>query len=487
MRSLPWIVALPQFLAFVHLADPGHPAGEHAGGITARRDLQSIDGRSVDPLDLARFELYLLAAPEIDRKIDSMLADDEIRLRVVAGVDAAEFAVNEKDVRRWEEAQRKLHERLGTTLEAQLAKRGESLDAFRKELRETVRVDNALFGGLPKTWTERTRKALLASGICRPIDPLRSVLMGTMKPSNPMWRSHAEDPQTREKWRRIVLASVRRSEKVRSACDGLPADEVLRVGSQVWKTRDAMRELTRPRTNEDILDARSFFVATHVLRHALESSGHWGTDEGARQAYEKERVLRPLDTHSEAERIVWRIERAYEHRIADEIDAAALRAHAEAALGVLGRARVSADVLRFAIEPGETVNDTLVRASAWLDELAEGTESFESQARKACAQNSVDKLEIRNALVSEVQHAIGETQLGNFVRGYSAARALFGEHASDVCFGPLRGEHSVLVVLKLSQSPPEWKTIEPATLRRDYVRTRFLAWAAELLARVRLG
>ncbi|MCA8970401.1 MAG: hypothetical protein KDC95_11470 [Planctomycetes bacterium] len=486
MTPVPWLFAASQVLILSHLAT-AQPARSGPGAHAALQDLRSIDGRAVDPLDVARFELYLLEAPAIDRKIDSMLADDEIRLRVAAGVQAADLAVKERDVLQAEEAQRKLLERFGTTLEEQLAKRGESLDAFRKELRETVRIDTVLFGGRPKTWTERTRKALLSSGICRPIDPLRSVLMGTMEASNPMWRARVEDAQTREKWRRIVLEALRRSETIRTACDGLPADEILRVGAQVCTTRDAVREMGRSHLPEDVLRARTFFVAAQVLRHALESSGHWSTVEEARMAYEKERRLRPMEMPSEAERIVWRIERAYERSIADTVDAAALRAHAEAAHGILGRARMSADVLRFRIEPGETLEAALARADTWLEKLAEGDESFDSQARKVCASNSVDSIEIRNALYSEVQHAIGETSVGNFVRGYSTARILFAEHAAGVCFGPLRGEHSVFVVRKIAESPPEWTTIDAATLRRDYVHTRFLAWAAEILAGVRLG
>jgi hypothetical protein len=313
--------------------------------------------------------------------------------------------------------------------------------------------------------------------------------------------------------RNWVLKKLIEWSDVRFASEGLPDDQVLMVNGKGWKTADASKLFLQKAKPEDFERAITEIALRTALRQELKKQDQWMTDEEFKKEYLEysapfdktpftvEVIAKTFKGYPtmEAFKQRWRLLKSYENMIAKEIHDANLKAHIPIAKNFLGDARVNVQYLR--IPAFDDVTGTWrengwarakVEAEAAMDAIQKGM-SF-PEAMKTFGKykpGDTDGGNLGPKSFNELRQKLGESEYLDFVNGYSIAQILLNETQEGQVIGPVRANEGYIIAKLVSRVPPggvvsveDEKTRE--LIKQDYISTRFLKWAGEVAASMKL-
>jgi hypothetical protein len=185
--------------------------------------------------------------------------------------------------------------------------------------------------------------------------------------------------------------------------------------------------------------------------------------------------------------------------IAKEIHNESLKGHIPLAKNFLGDARVNVSYIRVPAfddatgtwrENGWT--RAKVEADGAMDAIEKGMsfdEAMKTFGRFKPGDTEGGRLGAKS--FNELRQKLGESEYLDFVNGYSIAQMLLNETKEGQVIGPVRANDGYIIAKLITRVPPGGSvTVEDEKTRelikQDYISTRFLKWAGEVAARMKL-
>ncbi len=392
-----------------------------------------------------------------------------------------------------------------------VARMGKTKEDYWDLARATILFDKLFFPGKPREWPSITKEAIYASAgkngktffdsISKAVDE------GKQKDVPPLFKSI---------FQRWCLQKFKEWADIRYASDGLDPKYVLYFNGRTWSTRDAYKMIQQKVSSLDRNRALVEIVLETALRQELEKHGFWIDREEFKKAWEKHvapykgtifniqsiamtfKGYPSMETYRARFRLIEGYRRWLEKR--GEMDDAHLAAFVPKVKRFLGTGNVEVELIRFPAKD-DAVNKWIpggfrmakAQAELVLREIEKGLISFE----KARAELGRWPPEVEHGGLmgrksrNELRKELGETEYTDFIMGYSMGDFLFDEAPEGAVVGPLRGVDGWYLAKVVHRYPPtQVVTIKDPKMKdmvsQEYLIRRFLAWANEVAAKIRL-
>ena len=310
--------------------------------------------------------------------------------------------------------------------------------------------------------------------------------------------------------RQWVQKQLKKWSDVQYPSDGLPGDIVLKVNERTWKTNDAFESIRTGLYTQDIERAIAEVMVRESLKQALMAAGAYLSDEDFRKefdTYRQEYDNTPFTTEViatafkgypslEAYRQRWRLMKSFENMIAKEINDDNLKAHAEKYARFFADGATGVDVIQFFAKDTKTsgwtpngMEEAKKRAQACFDEIKAGA-SFDKmlETKGEFFANDPEKGHLGSKSLNQLRQSLKESEFTDLLNGFSVGMHLFYDAEPGKIVGPLRGPEGYYIARVNSRSPArsavsvaEARTRE--LVKQDYVSTRFLQWANEVMSK----
>ncbi len=475
----------------------------------------TVNGRKLPPEQVRREAIYLVGGKLVEAKMADFFIDEwkEKAIKEL-GRDPKEFTISDEAL---------VKELEGTVKEFQVKNPGiEFWDAVRamtgldkegylQQRRQAELFNKVFFPGAPKNWPAITKEAIMASAqgssgkeFWENIEKSGTDEKGNPRELPPFWM------QLCRQW---VQKQLKKWSDVQFPSDGLPAELVLKVNDQTWGTNEAF-EMIRPALYmQDIEKAMAEVIVREALRQELEAQKAHLSDEAFRKEfdiYRQEYDNTPFNTEViavafkgypslEAYRQRWRLMKSFENHIAKEINDDNLKVHAEKYARFFADGSTNLDVIQFLgrdIKTSGWVPFGMEEARKRCEEAfaaIKAGESFDKilETKAEFYSNDNEKGRLGSKSLNQLRQSLRESEFADLLQGYALGNWLFYDAEVGKVHGPLRGPDAWYIARINSRTPARsGVSVQDARTRelvkQDYVTTRFLQWANEVMAKAKI-
>jgi parvulin-like peptidyl-prolyl isomerase len=469
----------------------------------------SVNGKQVSTEALKRAVVYLVGPRKVEAKITDLLTQEYYEQALQNGRSEEDFNVTEDD----------LVESLSTSIqqfqkenpgvefwEAVRSLTGFGREEFLQQQRQSKLFDLVFFPGTPQEWPEVTREAIKAQTAGADGQKFWDSLVeqatdaeGNPKPLPPFWI------QLCKRW---VQTQLKAWSDIRFPSDGLEPGTVLSVNGREWSTDEAFEFVRSNVYLQDMRRAMKEVAILEALRQELVAKGAYLSDEDFQREYDE--YKKPYEGSPfnvevisttfkgypslEAFRARWRLMRSYELMIADEVTEEELQKHAERTARFFTEGTTTVDVIPFLARSLQTgawevngMEKAKERAEAALKRIQDGAKFDEVlTAEGEFFQNDKDRGRLANKGYNPMRQAVRETEFTDLLMGYSLGAYLFYDAPVGEIVGPLRGTDAYYIARVNQRLPARGKLSlgderKRELVRQDYLTTRFLDWANEVV------
>lgn len=472
----------------------------------------SVNGVPLDPKAVMRETVYLTGGKLVEAKVADFFILDEMQKQVAAGRSPKDFEVTESDVVAELEKTKQEFEVKNPGIdfwEVVRAQYGLDRDSFIQQRVQAIRFDRVYFPGAPKNWPQITKEAIMGeagpSDGQRFLEQLEKATDGVDDKGNPR--------QLPEFWvnmmRQFVQKGLRNWSDIKYASHGLSPNVVLSVNGRDWGTEEAFDYVKPGLYVQDLERAMQEVVAREALRQELVKHNAFIDDAEFARRYEEYR--QPYDSTPftveviavkfkgypclEAFRSRWRLMTSYQDMIKDELTDANLQAHADKYAGFFAEGQVSIDLIPFQARNPKTgswepdgMNQAKARCQAVYDQLAQKKLDFDAALEQKGEFFANDESHGRLGFkpLNQVKQQLRESEFTQLLDGYSVSNFLFFDAEVGKTFGPIPGPDGWYIARVNARTPPHKKIDvrnqhERELVVEDYVTTRFMEWAGDVL------
>jgi hypothetical protein len=476
-----------------------------------------VNGKQLDPQEVMREAVYLTGGKLVEAKVSNFFIFEEMRKQIESGQRRPEeFQITEEDVLEQLGPMKGEFESKNPGVDfwdVVRSQYGLSRETFLEQRRESILFDRVFFPGAPKDWPLITKEAIKAQTQSDKgpefLAQLEKATEGVDEKGRPK--------QLPEFWvnmmRQFVMKGLRGWSDIRYASHGLPANVVLRVNDLEWSTRDAFEFIKKGLFVQDLERAMQEVAVREALRQELIAKGFHISDEEFTRRYDEYR--QPYDSTPftvevistrfkgypclEAFRARWRLMTSYADMIKDQIDDQNLQEHADKRAAFFADGQVDVTLLPFQARHPKT--------GAWepqgMDKAKERCEAMFARLEKKDLNldEAVDQHteffandEKRGRLgmlpLNQLRQQLRESEFTQLLDGFSLAEFLFFEAEVGKTIGPIAGPDGWFIVRVNARTPARRKIDvrverERELVREDFVTTRFLAWAKDVIAKAK--
>lgn len=473
----------------------------------------SVNGTAIDSKALLREVVYLTGGKLVEAKISDFFIAEQIEEAIAGGRKPEEFAVEDDQILEQLEGMMSefAKEYPGVPFwDVVQAQYGLTRDTFMEQRRQAILFDRVFFPGRPSEWPMITRESILSNTKGEQgtafMEQIDKVTEGVDENGDPK--------QVPEFWlnmlRTFVTKQLRKWSDIQWGSHGLPVDEVVRVNDKSWSTTEAY-EFVKPGVfAQDLEKALREVVIREALRQKLTEAGHYLTDEQFKErfdAYRKPYDDTPFNTEMiavrfkgypcmEAFRARWRLISSFEDMIKDEMTDEALQAHADKRAAFFADGQASIDLIPFQardLQSGAWVAGGMAaarqRAEAAFARLEKGEVTFDELRDELGEYFALDETKGRLGFkpLNQIRQHIRESEFTDLLQGLAVSDYLFFEAPVGKAIGPLQGTDCYYIARVNSRTPARRKIDvsvdrDRTLVREDYINTRFLQWANEVLS-----
>lgn len=476
-----------------------------------------VNGQLLDPLEVMREAVYLAGGKLVEAKVANFFILEELKNQVESGQrKAEEFLVTEDEVMaelapmQAEFASKNPGINFWEVVRTQY---GLSKETFMEQRKESILFDRVFFPGSPKDWPMITKEAIKAQTQSdqgpKFIEQLEKATEGVDENGNPK--------KLPEFWvnmmRQFVQKGLRSWSDVRYASHGLPAETVLRVNDFEWSTQDAFDFIKKGLFVHDLERAMQEVAVRAALKQELIAKGVFISDEEFTTRYDTYRE--PYDSTPftveviatrfkgypclEAFRARWRLISSFSDLIKEDMTDENLQAHANrrAAFFADGQSDVSVipfqgrDQITGAWVPGG-MEAAKLRCEALFAKLEKGEMTFDEALDKHTEFFANDeKRGLMGMLpLNQLRQQLRENEFTQLLDGFAVADYMFFEAEIGKTIGPIAAPEAWLICRVNGRTPPRRNINvkverERELVTEDYITTRFLEWANEVIAKAK--
>ncbi len=392
-----------------------------------------------------------------------------------------------------------------------VARTGNTKKDYWNLARTTMLFNRLFFPGKPDEWPSVTREAIYASagqnGKAFFDNIAKAVNEGKQKQVPPLFMAIFQ------KW---CLKKFKEWADIRYASDGLDPKYVLSFNGRTWSTREAFRQIEQSISPVDRNRALLEIVLRTALRQELRKKGFWIDRKEFKKAWEKHVApfkgsIFTIDVIAltfkgypsmEAYRARFRLIEGFRRMLEKQggFDDAHLAAFVPKVERFLGNGTVDLELIRFPAKD-DSVNRWIphgfemakARADLVLSQIEKGEITFE-RAREdlgtwppEAKHGGILSRKARNELRKE----LGENEYMDFLQGFSMGDFLFDEAPVGKIVGPLRSVEGWYLAKVVRRYPAtQAVTLKDPKMKdmivQEYQVRKFMAWADEVAARIRL-
>lgn len=474
-----------------------------------------VNGQLLDPLEVMRETVYLAGGKLVEGKVANFFILEELKNQVESGKrKAEEFLVTEEQVLAELAPMKADFEGKNPGIdfwEVVRTQYGLSKETFMEQRKESILFDRVFFPGAPKDWPEITKEAIKAQTQSDQgpmfLEQLEKATEGVDENGNPK--------ELPEFWvnmmRQFVQKGLRSWSDVRYASHGLPAETVLRVNDLEWSTEDAFDFVKKGLFVHDLERAMQEVAVREALRQELIAKGVYISDEEFATRYDAYRE--PYDSTPftveviatrfkgypclEAFRARWRLISSFADLIKDEINDENMQAHANkrAAFFADGQCDVSIipfqgrDKITGAWTPGG-MEAAKKRCEAAFAKMEAGELTFDQaiESHTEFFANDEKRGLLGMLPLNQLRQQCRENEFTQLLDGFAISDHLFFDAEVGKTIGPVASPEAWLICRVNSRTPPRRQINvkverERELVREDFITSRFLEWAATVIAK----
>jgi len=507
-------------------AAPTQAGGEAGGSLV-------VNGVEIPELAVRRALVYREGRNKLHFRKVQILIDQEVRRRIDAGADPAEFRIPDAEIEAIigkSRAQIKdTYE--GTLTEEQVLANNElTLDTWRSQTAQTLLFNKVFLPDNPEEWPEITRKALESS-----MGEAGEEFLARMQEGHDQRVAEGKEVDPTDPSQMIfkrflsqtILGSLEKDAEVLTAADGIPAEVAMIVNGEEITTDAIFAEIEDKVAPIDWQRTRIWLAKITAVEQELKRSGHWLDDEAFEAifaAQEAQYAESPLQLpvlvlnfkkfpSMDAYRSYYRAMESYRVRIADEITDESLAGHMERANRLLGLEKVDCEVILLsaydliskrwkedgwedAAERAREVVRRLSEGEDWDALLEEYSDFWDPPVTPSQAGTPPTAFKrkgrfgpvYRNDLITKLD----ESEYLIFLTGTSVADYVFFDQEAGTYAGPFRGSQGYYITKVNSRTPP-MRTLsldvenERKLIEQDYLSMRFNAFAKDVVEAARVS
>jgi hypothetical protein len=476
-----------------------------------------VNGRQLDPREVMREAVYLAGGKLVEAKVANFFILEELKKQVESGRRKPEdFLVSDDDVVEQLAPMKAEFETKNPGIdfwEVVRSQYGLSRETFLEQRKEALLFDKVFFPGAPRDWPDITKEAIKAQTQSdqgpRFLEQLEKATEGTDEKGQPK--------KLPDFWvnmmRQFVQKGLRSWSDIRYASNGLPADVVLRVNDLEWKTQEAFDFVKKGLFVQDLERAMQEVAVREALRQELVAKGSFISDEDFQRRYDEYR--QPYDSTPftveviatrfkgypclEAFRSRWRLIASFSDLIKAEMTDDALQAHADQRGAFFADGQVDVSVIPFMARNHKTgawepngMASAQARCEAAFAALEKKEMTFDQLLDKHVEFFANDEKRGRLGLLplNQLRQQLRESEFTQLLDGFSLAEFLFFEAEVGKTLGPIAGADGWFIVRVNTRTPARRKIDvkierERELVREDYITTRFLKWAGEIVAKAK--
>lgn len=476
-----------------------------------------VNGQLLDPLEVMREAVYLAGGKLVEAKVANFFILEELKNQVESGQrKAEEFLVTEDEVMaelapmQAEFASKNPGINFWEVVRTQY---GLSKETFMEQRKESILFDRVFFPGSPKDWPMITKEAIKAQTQSdqgpKFLEQLEKATEGVDENGNPK--------KLPEFWvnmmRQFVQKGLRSWSDVRYASHGLPAETVLRVNDFEWSTQDAFDFIKKGLFVRDLERAMQEVAVRAALKQELIAKGVFISDEEFTTRYDTYRE--PYDSTPftveviatrfkgypclEAFRARWRLISSFSDLIKEDMTDENLQAHANRRAAFFADGQSDVSVIPFQGRDQITgawisggMEAAKLRCEALFAKLEQGEMTFDEALDKHTEFFANDeKRGLMGMLpLNQLRQQLRENEFTQLLDGFAVADYMFFEAEIGKTIGPIAGPEAWLICRVNGRTPPRRNINVKVERERelvveDYITTRFLEWANEIIAKAK--
>ena len=476
-----------------------------------------VNGKQLDAREVMREAVYLAGGKLVEAKVANFFILEEVKKQIESGRRKPEdFMVSDEDVMEQLAPLKGDFETKNPGVdfwEVVRSQYGLSKETFLEQRKESILFDRVFFPGSPKDWPEITKEAIKAQTNSEQgqkfMEQLEKAAEGVDEKGNPK--------KLPDFWvnmmRQFVQKGLRSWSDIRYASSGLPPEVVLRVNEFEWTTVEAFEFIKKGLFVQDLERAMQEVAVREALRQEIVKQDKYLSDEGFQKRYDEYR--QPYDSTPftveviatrfkgypclEAFRARWRLITSFGDMIKPEMTDEALQAHADKRAAFFADGQVDVSLLPFqarnpksgAWEP-DGMAQAKIRCEAAFAALEKKALTFDQAIaqHKEFFSNDEKKGLLGLLPLNQLRQQLRESEFTQLLDGFSLAEFLFFEAEVGKTIGPIQGPDGWFIARVNSRTPARRKIDvknerERELVREDYITTRFLDWAREVIGRAK--
>lgn len=476
-----------------------------------------INGQILDVRAVMREAVYLAGGKLVEAKVANFFILEEIQKQVASGKRRAEeFLVTDEVVLEQLAPMKADFESKHPGVDfwdVVRSQYGLSRETFLEQRRESILFDRVFFPGTVKDWPEITKEAIKAQNQGEQGQKFLDQLEQTGNLVDEKGAPRKMPDFWLNMMRQFVQKGLRNWSDIRYGSDGLPPEVVLRVNDFEWSTVDAFEFVKKGLFVQDLERALQEVAVREALRQELVAKGAYVTDEEFKKRYDEYR--QPYDTTPftveviatrfrgfpclEAFRARWRLITSFSNLLKDQMTDEALQAHADKRAPFFADGQVDISLLPFQArnpQSGGWEPDGMERAKQRCEAAFADLEAKKLTLDQAIEQHkeffATDEKKGRLGLLplNQVRQQLRESEFTQLLDGFSLAEFLFFDAPVGKTIGPIQGADGWFIARVNSRTPARRRVDvknerERELVREDFLTTRFLEWAREVVARTK--
>lgn len=472
----------------------------------------SVNGQPLDPKAVKRETVYLTAGKLVEAKVADFFILDEMEKQINNGAPPEKYMVTEADVVAELEKTKQEFEVKNPNIdfwEVVRAQYGLDRDTFIQQRVQAIRFDRVFFPGAVKSWPQITKEAIMASAGNSDGQRFLEQLEKATEPTD----ENGTAKQLPEFWvnmmRTFVQKGLRNWSDIKYASHGTPPSIVLSVNGRTWGTDEAFEYVKPGLYVQDLERAMQEVVVREALRQELVKHESYVDDAEFQRRYEEYR--QPYDSTPftveviavkfkgypclEAFRSRWRLMTSYQDMIKNEITDENLQKHADKYAAFFAEGQVSLDLIPFQARSPKTgawEPDGMKKAKERCEAVFAQLEKKELTFDQALEQkgeffaNDENHGRLGFKPLNQIKQQLRESEFTQLLDGYSVSNYLFFDAEVGKTVGPIPGPDGWYIARVNARTPPRKKIDvknphERELVVEDYVTTRFMEWADQVL------
>ncbi|HLQ38515.1 MAG TPA: peptidylprolyl isomerase [Planctomycetota bacterium] len=476
-----------------------------------------VNGAALEPKAVMRECVYLTGGKLVESKVADFFILEEIEKQIGAGHKPEEYNVTDEDVMTELAAQRADFDIKNPGVdfwEAVRSQYGLSRDTFIQQRKQAIRFDKVFFPGSPKDWPQITKEAIMANTQGEDgrkfLEQLETATAGPDE--------HGNAKKLPEFWvnmmRQFVQKGLRNWSDIKYGSHGINPEVVLSVNGREWRTDEAFDYVKQGLFVQDLERAMQEVVVREALRQELVKAKAYVADDEFQKRYDEYR--QPYDSTPftveviavrfkgypclEGFRARWRLITSYADLIKNEITDENLQAHADKYAAFFADGNVSIDLIPFQARNARTgawepdgMQKAKERCLAIFNALEKGELTFDEALDKKGEffANDESKGRLGFKPLNQIKQQFRESEFTQLLDGYSVSSYLFYDAEVGKTIGPIPGPDGWYIARVNSRTPARRKIDvkqerERELVREDYINTRFMQWAGEVIARAKV-